>query len=223
MVHADRGRVRIIAEHEERDQRTEYDDGADNQTRETGRRGINARAAAEFVILERFAGVVRIVSHNVSSKVYAGQTQEHRACSNMMRSRRNYGDTVAHDSLQTMLHAFAILLSLQLAGEALVRALSLPLPGPVAGLSLLLVWLIAKLPLPQSMDETTDGILKHLSLLFVPAGVGLVQQLPLLRDEGWKLLIVILVSVAVSLVATAVTFAALAKLMKIDSEAGREP
>jgi len=122
-----------------------------------------------------------------------------------------------------MLHAFAILLSLQLAGEALVRALSLPLPGPVAGLSLLLVWLIAKLPLPQSMDETADGILKHLSLLFVPAGVGLVQQLPLLRDEGWKLLIVILVSVAVSLVATAVTFAALAKLMKIDSEAGREP
>lgn len=122
-----------------------------------------------------------------------------------------------------MLHAFAILLSLQLAGEALVRAVSSPLPGPVAGLALLFLWLVAKLPLTQAMNETADGILKHLSLLFVPAGVGLVQQLPLLREEGWKLLIVILISITVSLAATAVTFATLAKLMKIDSEAGREP
>ena len=122
-----------------------------------------------------------------------------------------------------MLHAFAILLSLQLAGEALVRAVSSPLPGPVVGLALLFLWLVVKLPLPQATNETADGILKHLSLLFVPAGVGLVQQLPLLRDEGWKLLIVILISITVSLAATAVTFAVLAKLMKIDSEAGREP
>ena len=122
-----------------------------------------------------------------------------------------------------MLHAFAILLSLQLAGEALVRAVSSPLPGPVVGLALLFLWLVVKLPLPQATNETADGILKHLSLLFVPAGVGLVQQLPLLRDEGWKLLIVILISITVSLAATAVTFAVLAKLMKIDGEAGREP
>lgn len=121
-----------------------------------------------------------------------------------------------------MLHAFAILLSLQLAGEALVRAVSSPLPGPVVGLALLFLWLVVKLPLPQATNETADGILKHLSLLFVPAGVGLVQQLPLLREEGWKLLIVILISITVSLAATAVTFAVLAKLMKIDSEAGRE-
>jgi putative effector of murein hydrolase LrgA (UPF0299 family) len=122
-----------------------------------------------------------------------------------------------------MLHAFAILLSLQLAGEALVRAVSSPLPGPVVGLALLFLWLVVKLPLPQATNETADGILKHLSLLFVPAGVGLVQQLPLLREEGWKLLIVILISITVSLAATAVTFAVLAKLMKIDSEAGRGP
>lgn len=118
-----------------------------------------------------------------------------------------------------MLHAFAILLCLQLAGEALVRAVGSPLPGPVIGLALLFVWLVARIPLPQATDETADGILKHLSLLFVPAGVGVVQQLPLLGSEGWKLLAIILVSIALSLAATAITFAALAKLMKIESEA----
>lgn len=118
-----------------------------------------------------------------------------------------------------MLNAFAILLCLQLAGEALVRAVGSPLPGPVVGLALLFFWLVACIPLPQATHETADGILKHLSLLFVPAGVGVVQQLPLLGAEGWKLLLVILVSIALSLAATAVTFAALAKLMKIEGDA----
>ena len=118
-----------------------------------------------------------------------------------------------------MLHAFAILLSLQLAGEAIVRAFGSPLPGPVIGLALLFVWLVARIPLPQATHDTADGILKHLSLLFVPAGVGVVQQLPLLGEEGWKLLLVILISIALSLAATAITFAAIAKLMKIDAEA----
>jgi len=121
-----------------------------------------------------------------------------------------------------MLHAFAILLSLQLAGEALVRAVGSPLPGPVIGLALLFLFLVAKFPLPQATHETADGILKHLSLLFVPAGVGVVQQLPLLGAEGWKLLLVILVSITLSLAATAITFAALARLMKIDSDAPQE-
>ena len=121
-----------------------------------------------------------------------------------------------------MLHAFAILLCLQLAGEALVRVVGSPLPGPVIGLALLFVWMVARIPLPQATHETADGILKHLSLLFVPAGVGVVQQLPLLGSEGWKLLAIILISITLSLAATAVTFAAIAKLMGISGEAPEE-
>ncbi len=121
-----------------------------------------------------------------------------------------------------MLHAFAILLCLQLAGEALVRAIGSPLPGPVIGLALLFVWLVMRLPLPQATNETADGILKHLSLLFIPAGVGVVQQLPLLGAEGLKLLLVILFSIALSLAATAITFAAIAKWMQLDDEVPEE-
>lgn len=121
-----------------------------------------------------------------------------------------------------MLHAFAILLCLQLAGEALVRLVDSPLPGPVIGLALMFLWLVSRMPLPQAAHDTADGLLKHLSLLFVPAGVGVVQQLPLLGTEGWKLLAIILVSIVLSLGVTAVTFAAIAKLMRIDdSKEGR--
>lgn len=121
-----------------------------------------------------------------------------------------------------MLPAFAILLCLQLAGEALVRLIVSPVPGPVMGMALLFVFLIVRAPLPHATNETADGILKHLSLLFVPAGVGVVQQLPLLGAEGWKLLAIILVSSVFALAVTALTFAALTRLLKIETPATPE-
>lgn len=120
-----------------------------------------------------------------------------------------------------MLHAFAILLCLQLAGEALVRMVESPLPGPVIGLALLFLWLVLRIPLPRATHETADGILKHLSLLFVPAGVGVVQQLPLLGSEGWKLLAIILISIVLSLGVTAITFAFIARLLRVEGREGR--
>ena len=64
---------------------------------------------------------------------------------------------------------------------------------------LLFVLLLARAPLPSAIDDTAGGILKHLSLLFVPAGVGVVQQLPLIGDEGIRLLVIILLSTIIAL------------------------
>jgi holin-like protein len=66
------------------------------------------------------------------------------------------------------------------AGEVVSAALDLPVPGPVLGLVLLLVLLRVQ-PEPRS-EPVADGLLRLLPLLFVPAGVGVVQYLPLLRD-----------------------------------------
>jgi holin-like protein len=112
-----------------------------------------------------------------------------------------------------MLPAFATLLLCQLAGEAAVRALGLTIPGPVVGMVLLVVLLIAKAPLPALMRETSDGILRHLSLLFVPAGIGLVNNLDRLGADGLKLLVVIVLSTAIALAVTALVFAGIAWLM----------
>ncbi|HWK87003.1 MAG TPA: CidA/LrgA family protein [Xanthobacteraceae bacterium] len=117
-----------------------------------------------------------------------------------------------------MLHAIVVLLVCQLAGETLAHFLALPLPGPVIGLMLLLAVLMLRVPLPKETEETADGLLRHLSLLFVPAGVGVVQQFDLLGAEGGRVMIVIFGSVIIALAATALTFTWVAKLMGQDNE-----
>jgi putative effector of murein hydrolase LrgA (UPF0299 family) len=112
-----------------------------------------------------------------------------------------------------MLYAFMTMLLCQLVGEAFVRALALAAPGPVVGMVLLAVLMILKAPLPSALVDTANGLLKNLSLLFVPAGVGVVQQLDRLGSEGLRLLAVIVLSTAITLAVTALTFAGVARLI----------
>lgn len=76
-----------------------------------------------------------------------------------------------------------ILLLCQLAGEILSRLLSLPLPGPVLGMVILLAGLIVKGGVPEPLQRTAEGLLSHLSLLFVPAGVGVLLHMSLIAEE----------------------------------------
>jgi holin-like protein len=117
-----------------------------------------------------------------------------------------------------MLQAFALLLICQLAGETIAHFLSLPIPGPVIGMVLLLAALLLRAPLPEETGSTADGLLKNLSLLFVPAGVGVVQQLDLLGAIGGRLLLVIILSAVIALAVTALSFAAIARLMGVDKD-----
>jgi putative effector of murein hydrolase LrgA (UPF0299 family) len=112
-----------------------------------------------------------------------------------------------------MLPALAALLLCQLAGEAAVRVLGLPVPGPVVGMVILFALLAARAPLPAMMQDTSDGILRHLSLLFVPAGVGLVNNLDRLGSDGLRLFVVVLLSTVIALTTTALVFAGIARLM----------
>ncbi len=75
-----------------------------------------------------------------------------------------------------MLDGLLILLVFQLAGEALVRWLDLPLPGPVAGMLLLLVALLGHSFFSERVAPAADMLIRHLTLLFFPIGVGLVLQ-----------------------------------------------
>ncbi|MGE0231615.1 MAG: CidA/LrgA family protein [Flavobacteriaceae bacterium] len=101
-----------------------------------------------------------------------------------------------------MIFYLAAILACQLAGELLVAALALPLPGPVVGMAILFAVLIVKGSLPPSLAVAGGMLLDHLSLLFVPAGVGVIAHLALLQRDGLALAAALIVS---TLLAIAVT------------------
>jgi len=73
-----------------------------------------------------------------------------------------------------LLPAFALLLLFQCLGEGAVFLLGLPVPGPVAGMVLLFISLLLWPALQTRIETAANELLRHLSLLFVPAGVGIV-------------------------------------------------
>jgi putative effector of murein hydrolase LrgA (UPF0299 family) len=119
-----------------------------------------------------------------------------------------------------MLAALTALLLCQLAGEAVVRLLDLPVPGPVLGLALLLGLLALRRSVPEQLSVTANGLLKHLSLLFVPAGVGVLQHLARIQAEWLAIAGALLVSSVATIVVTAVVMRAMIRLMKLDDDAG---
>ena len=100
------------------------------------------------------------------------------------------------------------LLLLQSIGEVISRGLHLPLPGPVVGMLLLLFAL--RWPLVHdSVRVVAEFLLQHLSLLFVPVGVGVMTHLDVLGQYGVRIAIVIVLSTWISLAVTALVLRAL--------------
>ena len=121
-----------------------------------------------------------------------------------------------------MIASLSLILLCQLTGEVFVRALGLPMPGPVVGLLLLLLLLLARDrfavlargPLQNDgVESASRGLLAHLSLLFIPAGVGVVQKLDLLAEHGIAILTILLASVVITLLVTVATFLLASRLL----------
>jgi putative effector of murein hydrolase LrgA (UPF0299 family) len=121
-----------------------------------------------------------------------------------------------------MIASLSLILLCQLAGEVIVRGLGLPMPGPVVGLLFLLLLLLARDrfvalargPLQQDgVENASRGLLAHLSLLFVPAGVGVVQKLDLVAEHGIAVAAMLAISVMVTLLVTVATFLVASRLV----------
>ena len=124
-----------------------------------------------------------------------------------------------------MIRGIAILLVCQLVGEVAARGTGFPVPGPVIGLLLLVGLLMGAERLgaldKDSLGETdigrvSEGLLSNLSMLFVPAGVGVVQYLGLVGTYGVPLALALVGSTFVTLVVTAAIFVLVKRLMRGD-------
>jgi len=121
-----------------------------------------------------------------------------------------------------MILGLTLILLCQLVGEAVAVGTGWPVPGPVIGMALLLGGLLLRDRIragpragsgQSALEGTAKGLLSHLSLLFVPAGVGVVQRLDVIAAHGIGLALVIVLSIVLALIDTAATFLLASRLV----------
>ena len=110
-----------------------------------------------------------------------------------------------------MIPALSLLFLCQLVGEVVVRALGLPFPGPVLGMGLVFAGLLARGRSDPALDAVSDTILRHLSLLFVPAAVGVMQQAGLIAANWLAISAALVLSTLLTLLVTVYVFRAVAR------------
>lgn len=110
-----------------------------------------------------------------------------------------------------MLFYLTLIFVCQLAGELLKVSLGLPVPGPVIGMVLLLAGLLVKGRIPDALAQVGDTLLANLSLLFVPAGVGVMLHIALIGEQALAIGAALIGSTLATIAVTALIMRALAK------------
>lgn len=113
-----------------------------------------------------------------------------------------------------MLASLTLLLLCQLIGEFAVRAADLPLPGPVVGMALLFAGLALRGEIPAALAETAGALLRNLSLLFVPAGVGVMLHLALVAREWLPIAVALIGSAVLTVAVTALVLQGMTRLLR---------
>ncbi|CRI66673.1 conserved membrane hypothetical protein [Thiocapsa sp. KS1] len=112
-----------------------------------------------------------------------------------------------------MLQALTLILICQLVGETVVLLTGLPIPGPVLGMLVLLGWLFLRGGIPENVGRTADALLAHFSLLFVPAGVGVMLHWERIQGQWRAIAAALLAGTLITLAVTALTMAGAQRLL----------
>ncbi|MBO3274822.1 holin-like protein [compost metagenome] len=99
----------------------------------------------------------------------------------------------------------AALAALWWVGGWIAQLTGLPVPGGVIGLALLLVLFACGAIRPALLQGGAGLLLAEMLLFFIPALMSLLDYGPLLRSEGWKILLVIMSSTVLVMLVTALS------------------
>ena len=117
-----------------------------------------------------------------------------------------------------MLEYLTLILACQLIGEFAVSTANIPFPGPVAGMILLFVFLLIKGDISEELGNVSAALLNNLSLMFVPAGVGVMVHFKLLGSDALPLSIALIASTLLTIAVTALVMMVLNKQMSADMD-----
>jgi holin-like protein len=102
-----------------------------------------------------------------------------------------------------MLFYLTLIFCCQLLGELIVAASGMPIPGPVAGMVILFAGLAVKGAIPDDLQSVGNALLANLSLLFVPAGTGVMVHFTLLKNDGLAVSTALVGSTVITIAVTA--------------------
>ena len=117
-----------------------------------------------------------------------------------------------------MLEYLTLILACQLIGEFAVSTANIPFPGRVAGMILLFIFLLIKQEIPEALSNVAGALLNNLSLMFVPAGVGVMLHFELLGTDALPLSIALVVSTLLTIEITALVMMLLSKKVPTDMD-----
>lgn len=112
-----------------------------------------------------------------------------------------------------VIYGLTILLVYQLVGEVGVHFLQVPIPGPVLGMALLFLTLLIRGAAAPVLETSSTGLLSHLSLLFVPAGVGMIVHFDRIYDEWLPIVVALVLSTLLTMTVAAGTMVAAQRLI----------
>jgi len=115
-------------------------------------------------------------------------------------------------------NGITILLIYQLAGEISVLLLHIPVPGPVLGMIMLFLTLLLRRSSTESLDAGSSALLSHLSLLFVPAGVGMMVHFDRISNEWLPISVALVLSTVITMAATAAIMVGTRRLLSKRAE-----
>lgn len=95
-----------------------------------------------------------------------------------------------------------IILGIYLIGELISKVFSLPLPGNIIGLIILLTLLCTKTIKVEKVENVSTFFLDHLAFFFIPAGVGLLSSFDTIRNSLVSIFILCLITTAIVIVST---------------------
>jgi holin-like protein len=102
-----------------------------------------------------------------------------------------------------LLRELLIILVIYFAGMILAELTNLPVPGNIIGMILLLILLYTKVVKLEMVDTVAKFFMEHLAFFFIPAGVGLLTSLNIIKDSWVRLVIVCILTTIITIGVTA--------------------
>lgn len=109
-----------------------------------------------------------------------------------------------------------IIFGIYLLGELVSSVLHLPIPGNIVGMVILFILLYTKIIKVENISNVTNFLLNHLAFFFIPAGVGLMTSLGIIKSTWWQLLVVCLLTTIIIIGVTGIVVQAISRKVKKD-------